>query len=394
MLPAIESSIEFEMSLLLFVALLGYYLASRINQSVVVGEIILGLIIGPSVLNIITYTSYVEGLARVGAVVLLFVVGLQFRFESVYKVRYFVIALAGVILPWIGGFALAQYYLFDFRTSVFVGTALTATSIAITANVLKEMGKLKSEAAEAIIGAAVIDDVLGLIALAVSNQVVHGEVSILADALILLKAALFIALGALIGQKVIRPYIQSMDEGKLARMYPEMAFIFAMAVAFLYSMLAESVGLSSIVGAFLAGASLSGLELRHCRDFREGSEYLYMIFASIFFVSLGILVDIHQVPLGAVGFILALTVVAFLTKFLGCYAASRVQGISGHDSLVIGVGMSPRGEVAMIVALIGLTSKIITQEVYVTIIFMSLITTVITPVILKNWLYSKRAAHV
>jgi len=378
------------MSLLLFVALLGYHIASRINQSVVVGEILVGLIIGPSLLNLITYTNFVELLARVGAVILLFVIGLEFRFENIYKVKYFIIALAGVILPWLGGYALAQYYLFDYKTSIFIGTALTATSIAITANVLREMGKLKTEAAEAIIGAAVIDDILGLLALAVSNQLVLGEVSLAADLLILAKAVLYIVAGAWVGQKLIRQYIQHMDEKTLAKRYPETTFIFAMTVAFLYSMLAESVGLSAIIGAFLAGTSLSGMRLVHSKSFYEGAEYLYIIFASIFFVSLGILVDIHRVEYGTIGFLLALTVVAIVTKVTGCYLASRAQGISNHDSLVIGFGMSPRGEVAMIVGLIGLTSGIITQSIYVTIIFMSLITTVITPIILQKWLYRHR----
>ncbi len=389
MLSGIESTIEFQMSLLLFVALLGYHIASRINQSVVVGEILVGLLIGPSFLGLITYADFVEGLAHLGAVILLFVVGLEFKFSSIYRFNYFVIALAGVALPWAGGFYLSQLFLYDFQTSVFIGTALTATSIAITAHVLREMGKLNTRAAEAIIGAAVIDDILSLLVLAVSNQVVRGDVSLAEDAYIILKALLFVVVGSIVGQNVISKYLQRRDRHPMSRKYPEMLFIFAMMVAFLYSLIAEVMGLSAIIGAFLAGVSIEGVKLKHSKDFHEGSEYLHIIFSSIFFVSLGILVDIRQAQPSIVLFTLLLTLVAVLTKVAACYIPSKLQGMSHRESLIVGFGMSPRGEVAMIVGLIGLSSNIITQEIYVVIIFMSLITTIITPIVLQKWLYQK-----
>jgi Kef-type K+ transport system membrane component KefB len=384
MLAGIESTIEFQMSLLLFLAFLGYYMASRLNQSAVVGAILLGIIIGPSFLNVMTYTHFVEGMAHLGAVILLFVVGLEFKFSSIYKVKYSIIALVGVVVPWLGGYLLAQYFQYDFNTSVFVGTALTATSIAITANVLREMGMLKTQAAEAIIGAAVIDDILGLLALAISVQAVHGGMSLTDDALIIVKAVAFLAVGALLGQTVISGYIKRKDSEPMAKKYPEALFLFAITIAFLYSLVAEIIGLSAIVGAFLAGVSIEGLKLKHSKDFNEGSEYLRIIFSSVFFVSLGILVDLRQLGHSTILFTLLLTLVAILTKVLGCYTASKLQGMSGSDSLLIGLGMSPRGEVAMIVALIGLTSNIITPEVYTVIMFMSIITTLATPVFLKK----------
>src|SRR6185295_278252 len=172
-----SSSIEFQMSLLLFVALAGYLLAARINQSAVIGEILVGLLIGPSFLHWITYTDFVQSVAHLGAIILLFVVGLEFKFKEVFTARYGIIALVGVIVPWIGGYLTAKAFGYNFQNSVFTGTALTATSIAITANVLKEMGKLQTEAAQAIIGAAVIDDILGLLALSLSGQIVEGTLS-------------------------------------------------------------------------------------------------------------------------------------------------------------------------------------------------------------------------
>ena len=192
--------IEFQMSFLLFIALAGYLLASRINQSAVIGEILVGLLVGPSVLGIITYTDFVSSIAHLGAVVLLFVVGLEFRLEDIAKPRYLLIAASGVVVPWVMGYFASVLFGFSFGSSVFIATALTATSIAITANVLKEMGKLKTEAARAIIGAAVIDDVLSLLVLAVGNGVVAGDVSALSLGIVFAKAVLFLAVG---GQRAI-----------------------------------------------------------------------------------------------------------------------------------------------------------------------------------------------
>jgi Kef-type K+ transport system membrane component KefB len=139
------SSPAFQMSILLFVALAGYLIAFRINQSAVVGIILTGILVGPSLLGLVTYTDFVSSLANLGAVVLLFTIGLEFEVAQIAKLKYFLIALAGVIVPWIGGYFLSQAFGYDFKASVFIGTALTATSIAITANVLREMGKLQTE---------------------------------------------------------------------------------------------------------------------------------------------------------------------------------------------------------------------------------------------------------
>ena len=389
MLENIVPTVEFQMSLLLFVALAGYFLASLVSQSVVVGEIFVGLLIGPSVLGLITYTDFVASVAHIGAIILLFAIGLEFDLEEIFNLKYSFIALVGVIVPWICGFYLAQFFNYSFASSVFVGTALTATSIAITANVLKEMGKLKTPAAKAIIGAAVIDDVLGLLALSIAQQEVHSIFSFSSTALLLLKAAVFIGFGAYIGYRYFSKALVKIDRSPITKKFPEFAFIFAMMAAFFYAMSAELIGLSAIVGAFIAGASLKNTNIKHSRDYKEGAEYLHIIFASIFFVSLGILVDFHAITANILWFLVALTIVAIATKAIGCYIPARLQGMSRKDSAIVGFGMSPRGEVAMIVALIGLNGGIIKQDIYISIVMMSLFTAIITPIVLRNWLYKK-----
>ncbi len=387
---AILTSIEFQMSLLLFVALGGYLVAYRINQSAVVGIILAGMVVGPSLLGLVTYTDFVASLAHLGAVVLLFTIGLEFEIRQIAKLKFLIIALFGVLVPWVAGFYLAAAFSFDFKTSVFIGTALTATSIAITANVLREMGKLQSKAAQAIIGAAVIDDVLALLALTVSEGLVLGTLALVPILVTVAKAVGFMVVGVMTGTLLVKRLMTSLDNAKISDKYPESIFIFAIMVAFFYAMAAQLVGLSAIVGSFLAGVTLASTKLTHGHSFKEGSEHLQIIFASIFFVSLGVLVDLHMLTLRLLLFVVVLTVVAGLTKIIGCGVPSKLQGLGMRDSLIIGVGMMPRGEVAMIVALIGLTGNLISQETYGAIVLMSLFTTVFPPFILRNWLFKAK----
>ena len=386
MFEGLPTTIEFQLSLLLFVALAGYLIASKINQSAIVWEILVGIAIGPSLLGLITYTDSVQIFAQLGAVVLLFVVGLEFNIKDVFNLKYGIIALIGVIVPWFGGFFLAEFFGYDFISSVFVGTALTATSIAITANVLREMGKLQTEAAKAIIGAAVIDDVLGLLVLSFSMQVTSDTISIVPIVLVIIEAVVFMVVGGYVGHVYLSRLIERLDATKFAGRYPEAIFLFAMMIAFFYSMIAELIGLSAIVGAFLAGVALTSCIIKHGKNFKEGAEYLMIIFASIFFVSLGILADFHALTLQILWFLIALTIIAFLTKIIGCYLGARIGRMSHKNSLIVGMGMAPRGEVAMIVALIGLNLGVIQQDIYVSIILMSLLTTIFVPIILRHFM--------
>ncbi len=387
----ILASIEFQMSLLMFVALAGYLIAYRINQSAVVGIILAGIVVGPSLLGWVTYTDFVSSLGHLGAVVLLFTIGLHFNIKDIANVKYFLIALAGIIVPWIAGFYLAKMFGYDTTASVFIGTALTATSIAITANVLKEMGKLQTEAAKAIIGAAIIDDVLSLLALTISAEIVSGALSPSLILVTILKAIAFLVIGVILGSKVISRIMIRLDNTRFCGKYPESIFIFAIMVAFLYSLVAELAGLSAIIGSFLAGVALTRVRLRHDVSFRKGAEHLQIIFASIFFISLGVLLDFHVVTLDLVWFIFILTIVALFTKFIGCGVPAKLQGINTRDSLIIGVGMIPRGEVAMIIALIGLNQNLIMQDTYAALVLMSLLTTIIPPLILRNWLFKVKS---
>jgi Kef-type K+ transport system membrane component KefB len=384
------ASAEFQMSLLMFVALAGYLFAYFINQSAVVGIIIVGVMVGPSLLGFVTYTDFVSSLAHLGAVVLLFTIGLEFELKDITKLKYLIIALAGILIPWVCGYFLALAFGFDSNSSIFIGTAVTATSIAITANVLEEMGKLQTVSARAIMGAAIIDDVLALLALTISEQLVAGSLQSLTILVNLGKAIAFLIVGAFPVRLLLRKTMLWFDDTRVAKKFPQSIFIFAIMIAFLYSIGAEAAGLSSVVGSFLAGVAFTSMELKQGSIFRRGAEHLKIIFASIFFISLGVLLDVHAINGHIIVFILALTGVAAATKVIGCGLPAKLFGYRTKDSAIIGIGMMPRGEVAMIVALIGLSKKWIEQDVYAALVMMSLLTTIIPPLLLRNWFFKSR----
>ncbi|ATX79762.1 Sodium/hydrogen exchanger family protein [Mariprofundus aestuarium] len=271
--------------------------------------------------------------------------------------------------------------------AILLGVALTATSIAITADVLRELGKLQSETAKAIIGAAILDDILALLALSVAIQLAEGSFTVSMIMQSVFAAVLFLVVGAAMGVFVFGRLIIRVDETDFARRYPDFVFAAVMMIAFLYAMVAEMIGLSAIVGAFVAGVSLEAIKLRHSRSFREGAEYLRIVFGSIFFISLGVLADIRAFDTELVWFTLALTSMAIISKLIGCGVPAWLMGIKIRESLIIGVGMMPRGEVAMVVALLALQSGVIAQPAYVAIVLMSLLTTLVVPILLRNWLY-------
>lgn len=382
-----HESIELQMSLLLAVALAGHLLSGLVRQPAVVGQILAGLIVGPSVLGWITYTTFVANIAHLGAIVLLFVVGLEFRARELATVRPFIIAIAGIIVPWVAGYAIARGFGFENDRALLIGVALSATSIAITADALRELGRLQSPEARLIIGAAVIDDVLALLALSMVDQLGSGVIDPVAIALMAVKAVLFIGVGAWLGQKLLAPLSSRIDASPLAARSPEFVFILGLLTAFVYALVAEYIHLSAIVGAFVAGVVFEGIHVNKSHSVHIGAGYVRAAFGAVFFVSLGVLADLRTLGSETLIFAGALTLVALLSKFIGCGLSARATGIATRESMIIGVGMAPRGEVAMVIALLALNRGVIEQPAYVALVLMSLVTTLVVPILLRNWLY-------
>ncbi|MDH4122475.1 MAG: cation:proton antiporter [Thermoplasmata archaeon] len=384
----------FQITMILAVAILSSFLFVRMHLPKIIGQIVLGIIIGPSILGIISLpeegtVGIVTLLAGFGAIIMLFMIGLEFEIRDIYTKKNIAIAIGGVSLPWIAGFFLAEFLLPDpgvgftkFSQSIFVGTALVATSVAITAGVLREMKLINTSVAKTILGAAVVDDVIGMVVLAITAGVALGEgVDAIYLTQISIFAVIFVSAGAYIGMKFVTKVIGSVERIGIKYGLRESGFLLALSFAFLYAFIADRIGISAIVGAFIAGTSFAGCEYRE--QFKEGIAFLEWVFAPIFFISLGILVNI-LLPLEIWMFALILGAVAILSKIVGGGLPAWLFKMKPRESISIGLGMSPRLEVAMIIALFGLQFNIINSSIYSVIIIMGLITVLVTPPLLRQ----------
>jgi Kef-type K+ transport system membrane component KefB len=352
-------------------------LAIRLGGVALVGEIIAGAVLGPHGLGIIQENQLVEGLAGLGVVVLLFSVGLETEWHQLRAVglRGMVVGSVGIVLPFIGGAAIASMSGYQTITALFVGTALVATSVGITARVLEEQGLLQQRESLIILAAAVVDDVLGLLVLAVVTSVGTGAFDALRIVILMIETAVFVALPLTIGRIGFR------DHGRRARLLriPHGALSVALVICLALSVLAGSIGLAAIVGAYLAGLIVAELsdELELKRDLSPIRAFL----VPFFFVLAGARFDMASMiqPEGiAIG--VAITVVAIVTKIIGCGLA--MWGTSLRAALRVGVGMVPRGEVGLVVASLGLAAGVVDGPLYGAVLMMVAVTTLTAPLLL------------
>ena len=365
-------------------------LTKRVDLPQVVGSLIAGMIFGPAVLGLLEPTEFLTQAAELGVIVLMFGAGLQTDIHELKRsgAASFWIAVCGVCVPWIGGFAIGCFYnqgAGSFWENVFLGTVLTATSVSISVETLKEMGKLSTRSGSAILGAALIDDVLGLVLLTfitgASNQTARIGI-------VLLKVFLFFAVTAALG-KVVHYLIQKwMDSAGWNR---RRFAVISLAFCFFYAYIAETVfGVAGIIGAFFAGLMISNTTRATYINAR--CETLsYMFLSPIFFASVGLQVSLNDFGLKTLLLTLLITLVAIITKIIGCGLCARVCRYTPAESLRIGVGMVSRGEVALIVANKGIASGIMSQVFLAPIVLMVVVTTVITPIMLRA-VYPKKKA--
>ncbi len=388
-----------QLAILLTLAAVAHLFSKRFHQSTLVGEIAIGVLLAPSLLGqfgiFVFDQSFVQTFAALGAIFLLFLIGLESDFRDIYTRKNFLVALGGVLFPLAFG-SLTAWLLAPqdattigtngspFTMALFVGATLTATSTAIAAVILMELGLMKDQIGRTIIGAAVVDDLLGLLVLSMVVGVAHGGFDAVGIVLVAAKALAFIAIGILIGVYLFSPIVVRIQvEGhKLGIKHG--GFIIALALAFLYSLIAESIGLSAIIGAFLAGTMFAPAPLKE--EFSEGTRYLEAIFTPIFFISLGLNVSVLAVWSTPQIFLFAVTliVVALVTKMAGCAIAAWAQGMSPVESLAVGWGMTPRGEVGLIVALTALTSNIISDTLFSVIVVVIIVVSVVPAPLFKQ----------
>ena len=350
----------------------------KLRQPSLVGEIVAGAIIGPSVLGWIAPNDTLRALADLGVMFLLFDVGLQVKARELSRVggTATLVATAGVIVPFIAGWAILRAWGAPQTEAVFVGASLVATSVGITASALSARGLLHEIASQIILAAAVIDDVLGLIVLAAVSSFATGHVNILAIALTAGLATAFTVVLAKWGTTAVNrvlPHFHSKAQAEDAQFHISLVLLFAL------SALAVYTGVAAIVGAFLAGLALSENADDRVRDLTRGVNELLVPF---FLVGIGLHLDLSLFRSRST-LILALVILAaaIVTKFIGCGLGAA--GMGWENVVKIGMGMVPRGEVGMVVAQMGLSMAVISTEVYGVVVFMAVATTLVTPLLLK-----------
>ena len=396
---ALLDSFWFELTFLLVVALFAGFLFARFGQPKVIGYILIGVVIGPSLLGIISAPEDDSGLpgdgasdvsplpetimmlAELGSLVLLFMVGLECDLREIYTRRSVSIAIGGVVVPWVGGFGVALWAGYDIE-AVFIGATLVATSVAVTASVISELGLIGGHISNAIVGAAVVDDILGMIVLSISKGMSGGVgVDALGLVALVIGAVVFVVVGAWIGTRFLVRLVFNVQISGYRRKLPLSGFTLALAIAFLYSFVGELIGISAIVGAFVAGTVFAGSALRD--GIRKGTQYLEALFVPLFFVSLGVVVDVGAM-LDTIVLGVSLTAVAIATKVVGCGLPAWLGGMNKWDSIAVGVGMAPRLEIALVIAYYGLSTEMIGPELYSVVVFMGLVTAIISAPILKD----------
>jgi Kef-type K+ transport system membrane component KefB len=353
-------------------------LFERMNQPGIVGQILAGVLIGPSVLGWMSPNDFLAALAELGVMFLLFRVGLEVKASDLMKAgpTATVVAVMGVIAPFFAGWGLLSIWGEPRIESIFVGAALVATSVGITAQVLAAKGLLQERASRIILGAAVIDDVLGLLILALVSSLAKGKVNILELTLTAAFAVGFTVVAAKWGTKAAARVIPHIHQKMRAG---EAQFAAAMVLLFALSVLAVYAGVAAIIGAFLAGLALSGSVERRVHDLVQGVTELLVPF---FLVGIGLHFNLATFASGPTVFLaLLIVLVAVLSKFLGCGLGSLRLGRA--DAARIGIGMIPRGEVGMVVAQIGLSLGVVGQRIYDAVVLMSIATTLIAPPLLK-----------
>lgn len=357
-------------------------LAVRFGQSAIVGELLAGVIIGPSVLALVSETQVLTNIAELGAIILLFEVGVSTDIKEFAKAGGWATAVAfvGVILPYFFGYFIFLHFGLSSTQAIFAGAALTATSVGITARVFMDLKKIESDEAKIVLGAAVIDDVIGLAILAVVLKLVAGGTITFGTiaqvgGIAILFLALAIGAGLLIAPAIIRVASKMKQENIVLIT----AFIFCLLVA----ALSLKAGLAPIVGAFAAGLVISNTPQKE--EIKHGLKPLYVFFVPIFFVMMGANVDISIfnpfIPENTNIFLLV--GILFLAAFFGKTAAGFIVFKKGINKLLVGVSMVPRGEVGLIFAGIGLKNNVLGSQNYSALVAVIMLTTFITPFVLK-----------
>ena len=385
-----------DLAIILTAAKLMGLLARKCKVPQVVGEILAGLLIGPSVLGIVEQTEFLSYMAEIGVVLIMFSAGLETNLRDMIKTGPFAcaVALCGVFVPLLFGTLLYMaFYGFDaigtlhFYKAVFIGVILTATSVGITVKALSELGKLKSPLGTAIVSAAIIDDIIGIMVLTVVVGL-GGNTEGGTDAIIsvIVKTLMFFVFAIIVGLLFYKLF-QWLDKGRHVHTQRIPIFGLALCMALAYS--AEKFfGVADVTGAYLAGIILCNIRDAEYID-RKMSISSYMLFGPVFFAGIGLKTSIDGMTPMMLLFSVCFVIIALISKIIGCGMVSKLSGYTKTDSLIVGIGMMTRGEVALIVAQKGLSVGLLDPLYFTPVIILIIVSSILTPIFLKI-LFNKR----
>ncbi|MHC4537256.1 MAG: cation:proton antiporter [Planctomycetota bacterium] len=394
MLPFLQ--IILVIALIITLAKAGGYLSYKLGQPAVVGEVLAGLIIGPSVMNILNWSVFTDAhlgetithFAELGVLLLLFIAGLDLHLSDLVKSGKTASMTGGVgfVLTLGMGYILALLFSFDAPEALFIGLILAPTSIGISAQTLMELKVLRTKVGTTMLGAAVVDDTLGVLGVSLYIALFLGGATGGAASLwlILLKMILYLIIASAIGLLLLPKLAQYVDKLPIS----QGLIAFAFAVALFYAWSAEALGhMAAIIGAFMAGLFLARSPLKDKIE-RGLSSIAYGVFVPIFFINVGLSANVRQITADGLWLLAGMILVVIFSKLIGAGLSGRLGGMTKQESLQLGFGMIPRGEVVLIIAAVGITEGLINSGTFSTIVVLVIITTIMTPPILRN-LFSK-----
>lgn len=354
----------------------------------VVGALMAGLVLGPAMLDVLHETEFISQMAALGVIVLMFTAGLETDISELKKTGKvsFVVAVFGVIIPLLFGLLVSSFFnrgdlsyngTSSLLQNIFIGIILTATSVSITVETLKELGKLNTRAGNTILGAALIDDILGIVGLTIITSMADPSVDILE---VLFKIVLFFVFCFIVGYLFHKVFVKWIDRySKDMRRFVIVSFVFCLLLAFIAE---EFFGVADITGAFIAGLIISNTERTKYINARFET-LSYILLSPIFFASVGIKVELTSMSMTIVLFTLLLLIAAVSSKIIGCFLGAKFFNYKTKEALQVGVGMVSRGEVALIVANKGMAVGLMNPYFLAPIVIVVVFTTVVTPILLK-----------
>ena len=349
----------------------------RLGLPAVLGEIAAGVVLGPYALGIINPSDTIFSIAEIGAIFVLFHAGLETSPQDLIEVGHksLLVAISGVVVPFVLGFVYMRVRGDNPTEATFVGAAMVATSVGITARVLGDLGVLSSRTARIILGAAVFDDILGMVLLALVAGLASGALQWVHLSVLTFEAVVFAVFMLFVGSRIMRPL-----HAKVERLSTHNApLIISLAICLLLSWLAAKIGMAAIIGAFFAGLMFADYAPEW--DLLPRATAISDFLAPYFFFTIGSRLDLGSFTGDLIVAAVVISVLAIISKLVGCGLPLLSEGL--HTSVTVGIGMMPRGEVALIVALVGLNSHIVTQRTYAIVVLMTAITTVLAPPLLR-----------